>query len=250
MPPVDGAERTGDASRTQNATSRSGVGRVVAGAISGEAVDRKSLLDALGGVRGIVESVLPGIVFLVWYSLTKDPKQSALAPIAVAVIFLLVRLVRKEALMPAMSGLLAVGVCGAAALFTGRGETYFLPGFFVNGAWILALLASLLVKWPLLGVILGLIRGDIKAWRADRLLFRAAVATTILWLVMFVARLGVQLPMYFTGNVEALGTARLVMGIPLYALVVVVTWRVLAAAMRRSGETHGSHTQRYDEPTL
>lgn len=49
-------------------------------------------------------------------------------------------------------------------------------------------------------------------------------AATWLWVGMFVLRLAVQVPLYVTGTVGWLGTARLVMGIPLFALTLWVTW--------------------------
>jgi len=41
----------------------------------------------------------------------------------------------------------------------------------------------------------------------------------------------VQLPLYFGGSVGWLGTARLLMGVPLWALVLYATWVL----------THGAH---------
>ena len=48
-----------------------------------------------------------------------------------------------------------------------------------------------------------------------------------MWAALFFARLGVQFPMWLAGGddvVQVLGTVKLVMGIPLFAPLVAVTW--------------------------
>lgn len=211
-----------------------GLGRVVEAGLSGEAASARGVLNAIGGWRGVVESLLPATVFLVVYVFTEDARVSAIAPVVLAVGAAIIRLARRETLSSALSGLLGVGICAAAVLFTGEGQSYFVPGFFINGAWILAHAISLLVGWPLIGLLFGLVRGSFTEWRAEPVLRRAAALCTILWIVVFGARLAVQLPLFFaaeggtSGAVEALGVARLVMGVPLFALAALFTWMVLS----------------------
>ena len=47
---------------------------------------------AVGGVRGLVETTVPGIIFLVVYTVTKDVGLSVVAPLGVALGCLAVRL--------------------------------------------------------------------------------------------------------------------------------------------------------------
>ena len=212
------------------------LGRTGQASLSGESVSARGVFDTIGGVRGVLESLLPGLLFLVTFVFTQDARISAIAPAALAIIAVATRLIRKEPPVSAFSGAIAVAVCVAATLLTGRGEDYFLPGFWINGAWILALTVSVIVGWPLLGVMLGALRGDVTGWRADPLMRRAALTATLLWLALFVVRLAVQLPLYFSGAVEALGVARLVMGVPLFALVVLFTWLLLSRASLSSDD--------------
>ena len=213
---------------------RGGLGRAVEAGLSGESASARGVLDAIGGVRGVIESLLPATVFLVVYVFTREPRVSAIVPVALAVIAVILRLVRREPLSAAISGLLGVGVCAAAVMFTGEGQSFFVPGFFINGAWIFAHTVSLLVGWPLIGLLLGFVRGSFTEWRGEPVLRRAASLCTVLWILVFAARLAVQLPLFFAaeagsaGAVEALGIARLVMGVPLFALAVLFTWLVLA----------------------
>lgn len=215
--------------QADEASSRNtGLGRALESGLSGEAISSRGVLEAIGGVRGIVESLLPATVYLIVFVLTRDAKLSAIAPLAISLLAILVRLLRKEPLSAALSGLLGVAVCVAAVMFTGEGSSYFVPGFFINGAWIAAHLISLLIGWPLIGLLLGFLRGSLTEWRKNAALRIAARVTTVFWIVVFAARLAVQLPLFFAGETEALGIARLVMGVPLFALAVLFTWFVLA----------------------
>ncbi|MCB1273339.1 MAG: DUF3159 domain-containing protein [Leucobacter sp.] len=211
-----------------------GVSRAVAAGLGGEDVSARGVLAAIGGWRGVAESLLPPTVFLIAYVITRDATVSAILPIAISLISLVLRLVRREPLASAISGLLGVGVCAAAVLLTGEGQSYFVPGFFINAVWIIAYAVSLLVGWPLIGFVFGVVRGSFTEWRAVPVLRQAAVICSAAWMLLFAARLAVQLPLYFSaeagnaGAVEALGVARLVMGVPLFALAVLFTWLVLA----------------------
>lgn len=203
-----------------------------------EKLNARDLLTAVGGVRGILEALLPGLVFLVTYSVLTsivgwDP-QGALVPalaasVGLAVVFTLVRIVTKGQPTQAIAGLIGVIASAALALWTGNARDNYVLGFFTNVAYAVALLISLLVRWPALGLIVGFLMGDGVAWRDDRRKYRAAQFLTLVWIGLFVARLIVQVPLYLVDNVEALGVTRLLMGVPLYALLLVFTWLVVRA---------------------
>lgn len=67
------------------------------------------------------------------------------------------------------------------------------------------------------------------AWRQDRRKRRAFLWLGVAWSALFFARLAVQLPLYLAGEVTALGTLKLIMGLPLFAPMVAVTWLVVRA---------------------
>ncbi len=91
------------------------------------------------------------------------------------------------------------------------------------------LLVSALVGWALIGLAAGFLMGDVRGWRQEPRKRRAFFWLTIAWAALFFARLAVQLPLYFSGNVQALGTLKLVMGLPLFAPMVALTWLVVRA---------------------
>ncbi len=213
-----------------------GMARAVQAGAGGEDLNAQSVLAAIGGWRGVVETLLPSLLFLGIFVPTQDARLAAIVPGVLAVALFVVRLVRRETPVSALSGMLGVGIAVLITLVTGRGVDYFLWGFVVNTAWALGLVISLLVGWPAIGLVIGFVRGDLKGWRRDLRLKRAGTLLTLLWLAMFVARLAVQLPMYLSEQVAALGAARIVMGTPLFVAVIVLTWFGVRRATKSSDE--------------
>ena len=129
--------------------------------------------------------------------------------------------------------MIGIGLSAGLALITGRSQDNFLFGFFINAAFLVALLVSLIARWPLIGVIAALITGEGASWKADRAKFRVAVIATLLWIGLFSLRLGVEVPLYFAGNTQALATLKLILGVPLYAALLWVTWLLVRTAYAR-----------------
>ncbi|MFQ4149333.1 DUF3159 domain-containing protein [Arthrobacter sp. LAPM80] len=184
------------------------------------------LLAAAGGVRGIAESVLPGLVFLVAFTITRDLTTALVGSVAMAAVFLVARLVQRTPLTQALAGIAGVALSAFLAMKTGRAEDYYTVGFYTNAAYIVAMVVSIAVRWPILGLLFGYARNEGVRWRGQPERLRAyRVATWILVGVM-AARLAVQLPLYFAGQVDALGAMRLIMGVPLYACGLWIAWLV------------------------
>lgn len=189
---------------------------------------------AMGGWRGVLESVLPSLAFVLIYTLRPEPLVLSLGiSVGLAAVFSVVRLVQKSPPSAAIGGLVAVAFAAGLALWTGRGQDNFVPGFFTNAIYGSVLLVSALVGWALIGVAAGLLMGEGPAWRADRRKRRVFFWLTVAWASLFFARLAVQLPLYFAGNVTALGTLKIVMGLPLFAPMVAVTWLAVRALYPR-----------------
>ncbi|SEC20511.1 Protein of unknown function [Paramicrobacterium humi] len=195
----------------------------------------RALLAAMGGVRGILEAVLPGLLFLVVFTVSQQLIAAIVAAGVVGVLFAVVRLAQRQSLTQALAGLVGIALSAGLALLNDKPEDYYVLGFWTNGTYLAALLISVLIGWPLVGVVVGLLTGEGANWRGHRALRRIYGGITLVWAAMFAARLVVQLPLYFAGNVEALGALRLLMGVPLYAPVLVATWLVVSAIRRRTG---------------
>ena len=191
----------------------------------------------MGGWRGILESVLPSLVFVVAFTLTYDPATGRRATcwlslglsVGLAAVFTVIRLITKSPPAAAIGGLIATAGAAALALLTGRGQDNFVLGFVTNGAYGTAFLVSALIGWPLIGLAVGFLMGEGTRWRTDKRKRRVFFWLPIAWAGLFAARLAVQLPLYFAGDVTALGTLKLIMGLPLFAPLVAVTWLAVRA---------------------
>lgn len=207
--------------------------------------DDFSFADAIGGVRGLVESVVPGFVFVVVFLVARPHTADALtialaASAGLALLATLVRLAQRTPVTQAVSGLLGVGIGVFWAWRTGEAQDYFAWGLWVNLAYGLGTLLTILARWPFVGVVMSLLRGQDFSWRTERSeaaahLRRRYAWASWLWVAMFAARLAVQLPLYFSGEdaVGWLGTAKLAMGLPLTALTLWLTWLLVRSPEAR-----------------
>ncbi|WP_104179452.1 DUF3159 domain-containing protein [Arthrobacter sp. B0490] len=216
-PPRAQASPTAAELATQYA-AKSGVRRNHAGQID--------VLSSIGGVQGLAESIGPGLVFTVLFTLTTDLQVSLIAALAVSAVFTAVRLVSRTPVTQALAGLVGVAFCAFVALRTGNAEDFFLPGFFINGAYILAMTASVVLRWPIAGLLFGFLRNEGIEWRKDPARVRAYSIATWIIVAVLALRLVVQVPLYLAENIAALGSTRVAMGLPLYALGLWLAWIV------------------------
>ena len=178
-----------------------------------------NLIDEMGGPQGIADSSLPGLLFVAVYSVSgQDLQFSAIAAVGLGAIIALIRLIRGESLRFAAAGFIGVAIAGFIATRTGRAEDFFLPGLLFNAGYAIAYAVSIAVGWPLMGVLVGPIIGDGMKWRQDPGRVRLFNRMSWIWVGLFTTRLAVQLPFYLAGSLVALGIARTVMGLPLFAL--------------------------------
>lgn len=184
------------------------------------------VLKSAGGVQGIAESILPGLMFLVCFTVTRDLGISLVAALAAAAAFTVVRLVQRRPLTQALAGIVGVGISAWLANTTGRAEDFYVLGFFTNIGYILAMVISIAIKWPIAGLLFGFIRSEGLEWRKDPRRVKVYALGTWVIVTVLALRLVVQVPLYFLGEegLAALATTRLLMGAPLYILGLWVAW--------------------------
>jgi hypothetical protein len=189
-----------------------------------------TLLDQMGGVPGIIASSIPVAVFVV-VNLLFELRPALIAALVAGVLIAVWRIARKQRLQPAVSGLLGVGLAAFIAYRTGEARGFYLPGLIYSAVFAVTFLVSVLVRWPLAGVIWHGLNGQGHGWRDDPRLLRAYTFATLLWTAVFVARLVVQGLLYNADQETWLGIARLAMGYPLVGVALLGTvW-----AVRRAG---------------
>jgi hypothetical protein len=198
-------------------------------------LDGKSLLEGMGGKLGITETILPSVLFGASFALTGQAIIAVSLAGGTSALFILYRLITRKSASSALIGAIAVGFAAWLALREG-GEAvdYFVPGFITNAVYGSVLLISILVRWPIIGVLVEILRGNATSWRKDRKKLTIYSLVTAMWVGFFSLRLAVQVPLYLAGSAELLATARVAMGPPLYALVILVTWLILRATVLRT----------------
>lgn len=213
---------------------------------------RKTMLEQMGDVGGVISSSVPVLVFVVVNSvvgLTAAIWSAVGSAIAIAVL----RLVRREALQPAVSGLFGVAIAAYIAHRTGSAKGYFLLGIYTSLVYGAVFAVSVAVRRPLVGVVWSLLNGHGWAWRGHRRAVRAYDVATLVWVVVFGARFVVQHWLYGNDQTGWLAFARIAMGLPLYGLALLVTfWAVRRADRFTDAEdalaNHRARAEAADDP--
>ena len=199
----------------------------------GEMPSGSDLVAAVGGIRGLVESILPGLAFLIVFAVTsqvlKLPQPTILLAsvgtlVVISVLFLAARLLAREPIRSAIVGIVLAAIMAAFALLSGKPENAFVPGIIINLVSLLVLLVSIVVRWPLIGVFVGALTSDLTGWRADKAKRRVLVLATWMWVGLFAVRLIVEVPLYYAGYTDWLAVAKIFLGVPFYAVLLWVTW--------------------------
>ncbi|MEI6119805.1 MAG: DUF3159 domain-containing protein [Actinomycetes bacterium] len=189
--------------------------------------DRAKVMEAFGGTRGLIDSGVPSILFLLAFNATHSLNTAVIASLSLSAVLSVIRLVTRDTLQHAISGFVGIGICALLARHTGKAQDFYLPGLWTNVGYGIAYTVANLAGWPVLGLMLGPILGENLAWRKVPARKKAYVRAGWIWVGLFVSRLLVQYPLYKADNLTALGTARLIMGYPLFILAGWLTWQVL-----------------------
>jgi len=192
-----------------------------------------TIAEAVGGPLGMAETTLPAVAFVVAYTASgQQTNVAAVVAVVLALLLSVARLVKRETPRHALSGLVGVAFAAFIATKSGKAENFFLPGLLANAGYATAFFVSILVRWPLVGVIVSQLDGEGTEWRRDPARVRVFTRASWLWVVLFGLRLLVQLPLYLAGAVVALGVARTAMGVPLFALGIWLTFLLVRRANR------------------
>ncbi len=197
-----------------------------------------SLIDQMGGIRGLVYSSIPILTFVplngIW-GLTA----AIWGALGVAVAMLAWSLGRRENPQPAISGFIGVAICVFIAWRTGDAKGYFLYGIITQAVYGAAFAISALVRWPLVGVIWGFLDGRGMAWRRIPAARRWYTVATSFWAGLFAIRAVLQYALYLNDEVTWLGAARIGMGWPLALVAFLGTvWAVRRASTHEKEMLH------------
>jgi hypothetical protein len=200
-------------------------------AVDADRTPADRVMEQLGGVAGLIYSSVPVLVFVGTERLL-GLAAAAGAALGSAVLILLWRIVRRESLQPAVSGLIGVAVCVLIAYLLGESKGYFLLGIWTSLMWAAVFGVSIVIRRPVVGYIWSWLHGHDRAWRTVRRAVYAFDIATLTWVVVFAARFVVQRVLYDTNHEGWLVVARIAMGWPLAAVAALVTFLAIKAAQR------------------
>jgi hypothetical protein len=202
-----------------------------------EQSSERSLAEILGGRGGAVDATVPVVAFVLAFTVadaaawTSPVAWGGGAAVLAGAVVAVARLVRGRRPRAVLFGLLGVAVAALVALYTGRAVDFFLVQIVSNAASALAWAVSIVIRWPLLGLVVGTALGQRTRWRRDPDLLRGYQRASWVWVGQYLVRLAVFLPLYFAEAVIALGVARSLLSWPLVALCVALSWPVLRTAL-------------------
>lgn len=187
----------------------------------------EQLAEQLGGWRGLVESSIPVTVFVLANTLW-DLRPAVIVAVISGVLIAFFRLSRRQSIRHAVNGLFGIFLGAFIALRSGQARDFFLVGIVYTAGYAVALLASVALRWPLVGWIWSIVLdGGRTRWRGDRVLMRAFSWLTVLWAGAYLVKAAIQFGLYRADEVGWLGVSRIAIGWPLYALLLAITvWEV------------------------
>lgn len=197
----------------------------IARAVSASQFD---FFSSMGGARGLIETCLPPVVFVIAHALGLSLGLAVAIPVGLAVVFLLVRVASKLELTPAITGLIGIALAGLITMRSGDPRDFFVLGIGINIVYGAVFLLSLALRRPLIGVILGLAIPHLRSWRTNPRLAahkRSFTLMTWWWVALYAIRLVVQVPLYLFNALSALAVAKILLGPILFALLLYACWR-------------------------
>ena len=192
-----------------------------------------SLRHLLGGRRGALDASIPPAAFVIgWLAANRSIAWGAATALAAGLLIGIVRLTRGGRVTAVLASVTVVAAGALVALYTGRAQDFFLIQLLLNIASALAWAVSILIRWPLLGLVVGTLLGQKTRWRRDPALLRAYSRASWVWvLLQYTVRVAVYGLLWWTGAVVALGVARVALSWPLVAATVAISAVILRRAL-------------------
>jgi hypothetical protein len=207
----------------------------------------EQIAEQLGGVRGLIESSVPVLAFVLFNVLLGESvagldKRTALlwaiiGSVGSAVAIGGVRLARKQPVRHAVNGLFGIALGAYFAWRSGDAKNFYLPGILLTFGQAAALLVSVAFRKPLIGYAWGIMANKGRQdWFGNARLFRAFQWLTLLWVASLALRAGIQFYLWHLNEANALGIVRILISWPIYA----ATFAFTAWAIHRITSTQQS----------
>jgi hypothetical protein len=194
----------------------------------------------------MVESAVPTLGFTLTFLLSDNLRLGLYVGIGLAVALLVVRIATRQPVQYVVNSLVGIGIAAVFAARSGKAEDVFLPGIIYNAVYAVVLTVSVLVRWPVVGLMLASVTGDLTSWRKDPAVVRLCSKLTLVLAVPCILRVLVNWPLYLAGRVGWLGVSKIALGWPLQlAALAAMVWLL---ARGRTPISAPAEPQRDTEP--
>ena len=206
----------------------------------------EQISEQLGGVRGLVESSIPVVAFVLLNVLLGEnvaglEKRTALywaigGAVGTALLIGVYRIIRKEPIRHAVNGVFGIALGAWLAWRSGEAKDFYLPGILLSAGQIVLLIGSVAIRKPIIGYVWGVLANKGKHdWFDNRELFRTFQWLTLVWAGSLAIRAGIQFWLYLADEATALGVTRIVISWPMYAATFAFTvWAVRRVTRRQA----------------
>ena len=89
--------------------------------------DRDKVVNALGGKKGLIDSGVPSVVFLLVFNFTKEVNTAIWAALGLSLLLAIYRLARKDTIQHSISGVIGVLICAFFANRSGNATDFYIP---------------------------------------------------------------------------------------------------------------------------
>jgi hypothetical protein len=209
----------------------------------------EQISEQLGGVRGLVETSIPVMVFVLLNVVLDldviglEKRQALYIAIAGSVGSALgiagYRVYRRQTIRHAVNGLFGIVLGAYLAWRSGDAKDFYLPGILLTFGQAALLLVSVAFRRPAIGYVWAVManKGKHDWLRKPRMLFMFQWLT-VAWAVSLIVRAGVQWVLYLADMDKLLGLARIFLSWPIYAGMLALTvWVVRRTLHRERVET-------------
>ncbi|SDT78072.1 DUF3159 domain-containing protein [Actinoplanes derwentensis] len=209
----------------------------------------EQIAEQLGGVRGLIESSVPVLAFVLLNvilsieALGLEKREALLwaiiGSVGSALVIGGVRLFHKQPVRHAVNGLFGIALGAWLAWRTGDAKNFYLPGILLTFGQAAALLVSVAIRKPLIGYAWGIMANKGRQdWFGNARLFRTFQWLTVFWAASLSVRAGIQAFLYWLGEANAIGVVRILVSWPIYAATFALTiWAIHRVTSAQKQET-------------
>lgn len=197
--------------------------------------------DLLTNRTVITDTVVPPVLFVGANALL-GLAAAAGASVGLSLVLLAVRLLRRQRLLYATSGLAGTLTAVGFALWAGQAEAYFLPGVVTNAVFGVVAVASVLVRRPLIALTSAAIYRWPLGWYWHPRVRPAYSEITWAWAALYLTKAGLQWVLVQRAELGWLAVARILTGWPAFALLLLGTYAYVDRRLRSLG---GPNVEQY-----